>query len=99
MGYGLRVKDAAGNVLLDSTELTFRVRYNIVVGSGVSGSVNLPDISGKTTELLSIPLTADALPHEVSRSGTTISWTAKTAGSGSYYFPSSDSMIMVILTD
>jgi hypothetical protein len=97
--YGLRVKDAAGNVLLDSDDLTFRVRYHGVVSSGSSGSVNLPDISGKSVELLSIPLTEYALAHEVSRNGNTISWTAKTSGSGSYYFPSSDSIIVVILTD
>jgi hypothetical protein len=99
MAYGLRVKDALGNTLLDSNDLTYRVRYYTVASSGANGSIDLSDISGRTTELLSIPLTADALAHEVSRSGTTINWIAKTAGSGSYYFPSSDSMIMVILTD
>jgi hypothetical protein len=99
MGYGLRVKDSDGNILLDSSDFTCRVRYYIVVSSGVNGSINLPDIYGKSIELLSIPLTPEALAHAVSLSGSTVSWVAQTSGSGSYSYPSSDSIVMVILRD
>lgn len=97
--YGLRVKDADGNITLDTADWLFRIRYDIVAASDSGGSVVLADISGKTTELVSISLEDGKLAHSVSRATTTISWTAQTSGAGSYSYASASSLIIVLITD
>ena len=70
--YGLRIRDAAGNVTLDITNKITRFRWSTI--SAVSGSQDLPDISGLQTAEFAVPL-AGGVGHDISRSGTTISWT------------------------
>lgn len=76
MSYGLRLKDADGNVVLAVTDRITRFRYSNEVSGGVSGSVNLSDIEGQDTVQFAFPLEEDPgdAPHLVTRSGTTISW-------------------------
>lgn len=93
MAYGLRIKDASGNILLDTTDLVARIRYSNEVSGGVSDSIVLADISGKTVYAFSIPLEANKLAHSVSFAGTTFSWTEQSDAT----FNSSDSLIGVIL--
>lgn len=96
--YGLRVKDAAGTIILDTSYTVGRIRYSAVVASGASGSTILSDISGKTTYVFSIPIETTAvakLAHDVAISGITFSWTAK---SDSYY-TSAGSFIGIIIVD
>ena len=99
MAYGLRVKDAVGNIVVDTTDWLFRIRYSNVVAGEASSNVVLADIDGKTTELVSIALEDDKLAHDVTRSGTTITWTAKSGGAGGYIHESSDSLIIVLSSD
>ena len=94
MAYGLRIKDASGNILLNSADLIVRIRYYTVALSGNSGNVVLSDIAGKTTYAFSIPLTAGFVaPHAVSVSGTTFSWTAQSTA----HTASADSLVGVII--
>jgi hypothetical protein len=97
--YGLRVKDADGNTILDTSEWIIRTRYYTVASGGSNGNVTLSDIDGHTTHLISIPLEGSKLAHSISRSETTISWTAQTSGSGGLSFGSSDSLILILLVD
>ena len=91
--YGLKIFDAAGNVKLDTTDKITRLRYSVEVSGGVSDSIVLSDISGKSTCEFGIALEADKTPHLVSRSGTTINWTA----AGSTLYPSSNTFVVVFL--
>ena len=93
MGYGLRIKDASGNVLLDTADLVARLRYSNEVAGGVSDSIVLADISRKTVYAFSIPLEVNKLAHSVSFSGTTFSWTEQSDAT----FDSSDSLVGVII--
>ena len=94
MAYGLRIKKADGTVIVDTSDLLARVRYSSIVASGVSSSVVLSDISGKTVYPFSVPLTSGAA-HDVSISGTTFTWTES---SGTYY-SSAKSLVGVIISD
>ena len=47
--YGLRVRDANGNITLDLTDRITRLRYSVEVDANADGSVDLPDIEGKET--------------------------------------------------
>ncbi len=93
MAYGLRIKDAGGTIILDTSDLIVRIRYSNEVSSGASSSVVLSDISGKTTYTFSIPLEVNKLAHSVNISGTTFSWTAQSDAT----FSSSNSLIGVII--
>jgi hypothetical protein len=97
--YGLRVKDAAGNIILDTSHTVARIRYSAVIASGVSSSITLSDILGKTTYAFSIPLEMTgaygSLAHDVAISGTTFSWTAKSDA----YHSSASSLVGVIIVD
>ena len=84
MSFGMRIWDASGNRVLDVADRLTRLRYSVEVAAGVSGSIDLPDISGKLTaewaEMINFS-TIWQCPHEVSRSGTLISWIAPSFGS------------------
>jgi len=84
MPYGLRVKKSGGKVRLTTVDLISRFRYsNIVVADADGNSGSLSDIAGKKTVEFAYAInvtTADKAPHGVSRSGTTISWTATSVG-------------------
>jgi hypothetical protein len=85
--YGLKTFDASGAVIVDITDRLNRHRYNNEVAADASSNVTLSDIDGTTTALMSIminpPTENTALssrwcPHQITRSGTTITWTAST---------------------
>ena len=92
--YGLKIKDANGNVLLDTSDIIARIRYAIIAASGSSDSVVLGDIAGKTAYACAYIVSA-GLPHSVSISGTTFSWAAQSnARAGS-----ADTLVFVVLED
>jgi len=93
--YGLKVWDASGNVTLDTTDSITRLRYSNEVAADASSSVTLSDISGLDSVEISVGLEDDfaKTAHDVSRSGTTITWTAQ---SGTFN-NSADSLIFVFL--
>jgi hypothetical protein len=99
MGYGLRLRDASGNVILDTSDMVARIRYYVVVNSGVSDSITLSDINGKTTAAFSISLEDNKIAHSVTISGTTFSWVAQSFTLGMFSRPSSSSLIGVVIVD
>ena len=91
--YGLKIFDSGGSVKLDLPDIITRLRYSVEVAGGASSSIVLSDISGKSTCQFGIALEAVKTPHLVTRSGTTIIWTA----AGSSLFPSSNTLVVVFL--
>jgi len=77
MAYGLRIKKADGTTILDSSagDLITRLRYSNEVSS--ASSTSLTDTSGHDTVEISYMLGTDylSIPYQLSRSGTTYSWT------------------------
>ena len=94
MAYGLRIKNADGDIIFNTADVVARIRYSAVVSSGASSNTILSDISGKTTYAFAIPLDS-GLAHAVSVSGTTLSWTAQSNED----YSSSDSLIILIIID
>ena len=95
--YGLKISNTTGAIILDVGDKITRLRYSSGVSAGASGSTVLNDISGASSAefglaIMTSPSTS-AVAHDVSRSGTTISWTAK---SGTKY-SSSDTAIFTFL--
>lgn len=95
MAYGLRVKDASGNILLNTADIVARIRYSNVVAADASSSTVLSDISGKTTYAVSVPLDVGGIAHSVDITGTTFSWTAQSDPPLS----SSSSLVLVLIVD
>lgn len=93
--FGLQVFDSDGNLTLDLSDTITRIRYSNEVSAGVNGSTVLADISGKSTCQFGIALETAKVPHVVTRSGTTISWTARSGGGLS----SSNTLVLVFLYD
>lgn len=93
MAYGLRIKDASGVTVLDTSHRITRLRYNNVVASGASGNATLSDISGLLSVEFGIPINNGAFesPHSVSRSGTTIFWNPN------YYYVSTSTLVFLFL--
>jgi len=94
--YGLKVFDSGGVCTLDVTDTLTRLRYSVEVAAGVSSSIVLSDISGKNTAQFGLGLENSKTPHGVSRSGTTISWTAR---GDATHRPSSKNLVLVFLYD
>jgi len=94
--YGLKIFDASGNVTLDTSDTITRLRYSVEVAAGVSGSIVLSDIDGKSTCEFGIALEDAKTPHVVTRSGTTISWAPR---QGTSTWPSSNTLVLVFLYD
>lgn len=77
MAYGLRVKDASGNIIIDDVSKINRQRYSKEVTSAETDSTVLSDIAGLLSVELSTTINPDTrfkCAHLVSRSGTTVSW-------------------------
>jgi hypothetical protein len=91
--YGMQVYDANGIITLSTQDTVTRVIYTEIVDAGASGSVTLPDIDGKDTFHFALQVEENAWPHDVSRSGTTISWSPIDNGDIS----SGKSLIVVML--
>lgn len=94
-GYGLKIFDASGNVTLDVSDRITRFRYSNEVAAGASGNTTLSDISGLNSVEISVSLETNHndVSHLVSRSGTTIIWTAQDG----YFYNSANSLIFVFL--
>jgi len=79
MSYGLRVRNALGRVIINVVDRITRLMYvsTQTATSGNSGA--LSQIAGLKTVEFAIPVncTLALLPHDVTRSGTTITWTQK----------------------
>jgi len=96
MGYGLRVKNAVGNILLNTADRISRFRYSNLVAAGVSNSEVLSDIDGLSSVEISVMVNMTNwtyVAHQFSRSGTTVSWTAQ---SGTRY-SSNQSLVFLFL--
>ncbi len=96
MAYGLRVKDASGNVKLDTSHRISRFRYSNLVAAGASNNDTLADISGLSSVEISVMvnmITWAYVAHQFIRSGTTVTWTAYSAG----YFASNQSLVFLFL--
>ncbi len=96
MAYGLRIKDASGNVKLDTSHQISRFRYSNLVAAGASSNDTLADISGLLSVEISVMVnqtTWSYVAHNFSRSGTTVTWTAQ---SGEQYH-SNQSIIFLFL--
>lgn len=78
MAYGIKCWNKNGDVVLDSESDYTRFIYSKKVDTDKSGSVDLPDIDGRSTMQFAIPLTVQwsdpFCAHSVTRSGTTIYW-------------------------
>ena len=97
MDYGLRTFDVDGNPVIDITSRLNRFRHLEEVAKDASGSVVLTDIDGQLT--IEISLSVNVLDHsspwfmashEISRSGTTVSWNAS-----AYSLTRCDGLMMV----
>lgn len=93
MAFGLKVWDSSGTVRLDTSHRITRLRYSVIATAGNNGNVVLSDISGKLTAEWGECVEANKTPHNVSRSGTTISWTAR----GDSGRPSGNTLILVFV--
>src|SRR4030042_7080794 len=93
--YGLRVKDAAGTTIWTSIDEVARFRYSNEVTGGASGNTTLSDISGLSSIELGILIQTDCYlaAHDISRSGTTITWTARSG----MWIDSGNSLIFLFL--
>lgn len=99
MGYGLQIYDAAGNSRLGPDTRLSRLVYQNSVSGGASSSASVPAVNSKSSVEFSVP-TYEAYNyagHTVSRSGTTINWTAVSGTPGPYY--SAPCEIFVFLYD
>lgn len=92
MTYGLEIRDAKGKKTLNITDKITRLRYTITATAGNNGNITLSDIAGKKTCQFGVVKEADKEGHKVSRSGTTISWTAQ-----NNVYSSGDTLIIVFL--
>lgn len=81
--YGLRIRDALGNIILNITDRITRLRYLTIVPASTSDSITLDDLAGLTTVELSFPINvlyANQFESQVTRSSNTINWTASGGG-------------------
>jgi len=93
--YGLKCWNSAGALTLDLTSILSRLRYSTAIAAEETDSVVLPDIDGKSTVQFAVSLEDNKVPATVTRSGTTITWTARSGGS----FYSSSAIVLVFIYD
>ena len=94
--YGLRIRDASGNIQLDTSNQISRFRYGNLVAADASDSTTLSDISGLSTVEISVMVNIvdwRHVAHSFTRSGTTVTWTAQ---SGTQY-SSNQSIVFLFL--
>jgi hypothetical protein len=77
--YGLRVFDNKGNLVVDTNTTLSMYKYHTETNN--NGSVNLSDITGRTTFEITIPIQENYFygGHTISRVDDTISWTKSPA--------------------
>ena len=93
--YGIKCWNSSGTLTLDVTDVLSRLRYSNTVDADASSNTTLADISGKSTIQFGVALESGKLSHDVTRSGTTITWTARS----NYHYDSSDTLILVFIYD
>lgn len=94
--YGLKCWDSERNLTLDVNDKITRVRFQTEASGGVSASIILPDISGKSVAVIGLALESGKTAHAVSiKSGTIVRWEAH----GTVLWPSSDTLVQVFLYD
>jgi len=102
--FGLKCYDAAGEVIFNTETAATRIVWQKSVSAGASSSEVVPAIGTNTIAIVKYTKEADSggiIPsiggtHKVTRSGTTITWTAKGTAN---YCPSVDTEIIVLLFD
>jgi len=98
--FGLRIKDAAGDILLNITDRITRFRYSTEVNADADDNVTLADIDGYSTIEFSIMLETGSgkCQHSVARSGTQISWVHQDGYAGIVkLYESAKSLIFVFM--
>ena len=107
MSFGLKTWDSQGNVTLDLTDTISRLRFQTIAGTGVSSSINLPDIAGKSVVPISYSiafppaaLAATQIPqgyhnHLAYVDGTKLVWEAE----GMKHKPNATSTILLFIYD
>jgi hypothetical protein len=83
MSYGLKVKNKQGATVLKIDDRISRLVWKSEI-TNASGSQVISELSGKKSNQFAL-ITDNAqfmVPPDVTRSGNTISWTARTAGLG-----------------
>lgn len=86
--FGLECYDENGNQTLRIADTIARLIYTAQVSAGASSNISLPALTGKTSAEFGICLETNKHAHDVSRSGTTITWTARTDQRGVICAPS-----------
>jgi hypothetical protein len=76
MTYGLKTFDSHGKTMLNSDHFVPRLRWTKVISASNSSSTTVDGISGRKPFPCCIPLD-DGLSHDVTISGDTVTWTAK----------------------
>ena len=102
--FGLKCFDADGNVIFDTESAATRIVWEKSVSAGASSSEVVPIIGTKDIAIVKYTKETDSgglrvdigATHKVTRSGTTITWTAK---GDATYCPSVDTEIIVLLFD
>ena len=81
MSYGLRVREADGTIIMDTSKTLMRQRYDVLANAGASGnSGSLTDASGLNSLEYSIPVVGEneyGCGHRVYRSSNTLYWVAQ----------------------
>jgi hypothetical protein len=97
--YGLRVRDASGNITLDVDEKINRIAYTHEASASESDSAVVSSIDELLTVQIGFAINISNLGqccHSIARSGTTISWTPNATASSGFY-SNIDSLIMVFI--
>jgi len=98
--FGLRIKDAVGNILLNITDKITRLRYSTQINADTNGNTTLSDITGHSTVEFSVMLETggDKCQHSVTRTGTTIAWVYQEGYAGAVkVYSSAKSAIFVFM--
>jgi hypothetical protein len=101
--YGLRIRDAGGNITLTFTDRLTRLVSSWVVSSGDSGSVEISAISSKTPIIVALAMLNSSYfgrsaPHSYTVSGTTVSYFPFESPGGDIYY-ATETLFLVFLYD
>lgn len=75
--YGLRIRDASGNIISDSSSQHARLVYSTIALANVSGNVTLDELDGINTVCVGVSLSGSGMTHNVTRNGNVFTWTAR----------------------
>jgi hypothetical protein len=106
--FGLECYDKDGNQTVSVVNQIYRLAYTAEVAADDTDSIELPQIDGKTTVQFGLALEAEKHGHHITRSGNTITWTARddsgvlpfcSGGPVWYGYESSITQIFVYMTN